>query len=180
LVGRLSRSWNATLDGLAITTNRSADRDEISFMAPSLEAITEFAVDTGGFKAEYGQAAGGVITFSSRSGTNQFHGTAYNFLRNEKLDARRFFEREKSVYKQNNFGAAAGGPIFLPKLYDGRNRSFFYLTYEGFRNRVGANATILTVPTPEMYEGDFRYWVDRSNRLLQIYDPATTRAKPGR
>jgi outer membrane receptor protein involved in Fe transport len=178
LGGAPSRSWNATLDGLSITTNRAAERDEISFMAPSLEAITEFAVDTGGFKAEYGQAAGGVITFSSRSGTNEFHGTAYNFLRNEKLDARSFFERQKSIYKQNNFGAAAGGPILLPKLYDGRNRTFFYLTYEGFRNRVGANATILTVPTPEMYEGDFRNWVDRSNRLLQIYDPATTRPNP--
>ncbi len=178
LGGAPSRSWNATLDGLSITTNRAAERDEISFMAPSLEAITEFAVDTGGFKAEYGQATGGVLTFSSRSGTNEFHGTAYNFLRNEKLDARRFFERTKSVYKQNNFGVAAGGPVRLPKLYDGRNRTFFYLTYEGFRNRVGANATILSVPTPEMYEGDFTKWVDRNNQLLRIYDPATTRPNP--
>jgi len=179
LGGAPSRSWNATLDGLSITTNRAAERDEISFMAPSLEAITEFAVDTGGFKAEYGQATGGVLTFSSRSGTNEFHGTAYNFLRNEKLDARRFFEREKSVYKQNNFGVAAGGPVRLPKLYDGRNRTFFYLTYEGFRNRVGANATILSVPTPEMFEGDFTNWVDRNNQLLRIHDPATTRPGPG-
>jgi len=178
LGGAQMRAWNATLDGLGITTNRPAERFEIGYSAPSLEAITEFAVDTGGFKAEYGQAAGGIITFSSRSGTNTFHGTIYDFLRNEKLDARSFFEGRKSVYKQNNFGAAGGGPILFPKLYNGRNRSFVYLAYEGFRNRVGRNAVIATVPTPEMYEGDFSYWVDRNNRLLQIYDPATTRPNP--
>ena len=178
LGGGQARSWNATLDGLGITTNRPAERFEIGYSAPSLEAITEFAVDTGGFKAEYGQAAGGVITFSSRSGTNEFHGTAYDFLRNEKLDARKFFEARKGVYKQNDFGAAGGGPVRIPKLYDGRNRTFFYAAYEGFRNRVGSHAVITSIPTPEMYEGDFTHWVDRNNRPLQIYDPATTRRNP--
>ena len=178
LGGGQARSWNATLDGLGITTNRPAERFEIGYSAPSLEAITEFAVDTVGFKAEYGQAAGGVITFSSRSGANAYHGTVYDFLRNEKLDARRFFEAQKSVYKQNDFGVAGGGPVRIPKIYDGRNRTFFHLAYEGFRNRVGRNAAIFSVPTAEMYDGDFSYWVDRNNRLLQIYDPATTRPNP--
>jgi len=176
--GGQTRSWNATLDGLGITTNRPAETFEVAYAAPSLEAITEFAVDTGGFKAEYGQAAGGVISFSSRSGTNAIHGTVYDFLRNEKLDARSFFEKKKGIYKQNDFGAAGGGPIRIPKLYDGRNRTFFYLAYEGFRNRVGGNDVITSVPTPEMYDGDFSYWVDQSNKLLQIYDPATTRRNP--
>ena len=176
--GAQARTWNATLDGLAITTNRPVEANELAYSAPSLEAITEFAVDTNGFKAEYGQAAGGVITFTSRSGTNAFHGTFYEFLRNEKLDARRFFEARKSTYKQSDFGAAVGGPVRIPKLYDGRNRTFFYLTYEGFRNRVGANAVFQSVPTPEMYEGDFSNWVDRNNRLLPIYDPSTTRPNP--
>ncbi len=174
LGGAQSRTYNATLDGISITTNRPVEANEIAYAAPSLEAITEFAVDTGGFKAEYGQAAGGVITFSSRSGTNSFHGTAYEFLRNEVLDARRFFEPKKSAYKQSDFGVAGGGPLRIPKLYDGRNRTFFYLTYEGFRNRVGANAVFQSVPTTEMYDGDFSNWVDRNNRLLPIYDPATT------
>ncbi len=178
LGGASARAWNATLDGLAITTNRSANQQEIAYAAPSLEAITEFAVDTSGFKAEYGQAGGGVLTFSSKSGTNQFHGAAFDFLRNEKLDARGFFEPTKGVYKQNDFGAAAGGPIVIPRLYHGRNRSFFFLAYEGFRNRVGANDFIASVPTPEMYDGDFRYWVDQQNKLLPIYDPATTRPNP--
>lgn len=170
--------WDATLDGHSVGTNRSGDTDEAALNSPSLEALTEFAVDTNGFKAEYGQAGGGVMTFVSKSGTNQFHGSAYDFLRNDELDARGFFASSRSVYKQNDFGATLGGPVWIPKIYDGRNKTFFFFAFEGFRNRVGANDTILSVPTPEMYEGDFSNWVDQSNRQLVIYDPATTRANP--
>ncbi len=178
LGGGQTRAWEATLDGVSVATNRSADAVEIAYNAPSLEAITEFAVDTNGFKAEYGQAGGGIMTFSSKSGTNEFHGVAYDFLRNEKLDARTFFAPTRAVYRQNDFGATAGGPIWIPKLYNGRNKTFFFFSYEGFRNRVGSNDVIRTVPTPEMYEGDFSKWVNQNNQLLVIYDPATTRANP--
>jgi hypothetical protein len=178
LGGGQARAWEATLDGVSVATNRSADAVEIAYNAPSLEAITEFAVDTNGFKAEYGQAGGGIMTFSSKSGTNQFHGVAYDFLRNEKLDAKGFFAPTRAVYRQNDFGATAGGPLWIPKLYNGRDRTFFFFSYEGFRNRVGGNDIIRTVPTPEMYEGDFSNWVNQNNQRLQIYDPATTRPNP--
>src|SRR6185437_7598312 len=138
-----------------------------------------FAVDTNGFKAEYGQAGGGVITFVSKSGSNEFHGTAYEFLRNDAFDARGFFARTRSVYKQSDFGASAGGPVVVPKLYNGRNRTFFFVSYEGFRNRQGANGTILTVPTPEMYSGDFSKWVNSKGSVIPIYDPTTTRTQAG-
>ncbi len=68
--------------------------------------------------------------------------------------------------------------MWVPKLYNGRNRTFFFFAFEGFRNRVGANDTILSVPTPEMYSGDFSKWVDASGKLIPIYDPATTRPNP--
>jgi hypothetical protein len=178
LGGGQTRAWEATLDGVSVGTNRSADATEIAYNAPSLEAITEFAVDTNGFKAEYGQAGGGIMTFSSKSGTNDFHGVAYDFLRNEKLDARGFFAPTKAVYKQNDFGFTAGGPIRIPKLYNGRDRTFFFFSYEGFRNRVGANDNIFTVPTPEMYNGDFSKWVNAAGQLLTVYNPTTTRANP--
>lgn len=178
LGGGQAAAWDATLDGVSVTTNRSADAGEIAYNAPSVEAITEFTVDTNGFKAEYGQAGGGVMTFVSKSGTNQFHGNVYDFLRNDALDARGFFPQKRSVYKQNDFGATAGGPVLVPKLYNGRNKTFFFLAYEGFRNRVGANDIIKSVPTPEMYNGDFSKWVDSSNKLITIYDPATTRPNP--
>src|SRR5262245_19100575 len=176
--GGQAAAWDATLDGISVTTNRSADAGEIAYTTPSVEAITEFTVDTNGFKAEYGQAGGGVMTFVSKSGTNELHGTLYNFLRNDALDARGFFPQTKSVYKQNDFGASVGGPVWIPKVYNGKNRTFFFFAFEGFRNRVGGNDIILSVPTPEMYTGDFSKWVDASGKLIQIYDPATTRPNP--
>jgi hypothetical protein len=178
LGGGQAAAWNATLDGLSVTTNRSANAEEIAYNAPSLEAITEFTIDTNGFKAEYGQAGGGVMTFVSKSGTNQLHGSAYDFLRNDALDAREFFAAKKSVYRQNDFGATLGGPVYMPKLYNGRNKTFFFISYEGFRNRVGSSDVFLSVPTAEMYEGDFSNWVNQSGQRLLIYDPATTRANP--
>ncbi len=174
LGGGQAASWSATLDGMLVNTNRSSDAGETSYLAPSVESITEFSVDTNGFKAEFGQAGGGVITFVSKSGTNQYHGVAYDFLRNDDFDARGFFAPTRSIYKQNDFGATAGGPVWIPKVYQGRNRTFFFVAYEGFRNRLGQNGSILSVPTPEMYQGDFSKLVSQSGALIPIYDPATT------
>jgi hypothetical protein len=174
--GGQAASWSATLDGIPVNTNRSADTGETAYLTPSVESITEFAVDTNGFKAEYGQAGGGVITFASKSGTNEYHGSAYEFLRNDDMDARGFFAATRSIYKQSDFGATVGGPVTIPKVYHGKNRTFFFLSYEGFRNRQGANGTLFTVPTPEMYQGDFSKWVNNKNQLIPIYNPLTTAA----
>ncbi|MCU1328223.1 MAG: hypothetical protein JWN34_3593, partial [Bryobacterales bacterium] len=176
--GGQAAQWDATLDGHSVGTNRSGDTAEAALNTPSVEALTEFSVDTNGFKAEYGQAGGGVMTFASKSGTNGFHGSAYDFLRNDAMDARNFFAAKRSVYRQNDYGFTASGPVIIPRLYNGRDKTFFFVSYEGFRNRVGANDTILSVPTPEMYTGDFSKWVDQSNKLIPIYNPNTTRANP--
>jgi hypothetical protein len=178
LGGGQGGSFGATLDGISVNTNRNADTTETAFLTPSVEAITEFSVETNGFKPEFGQAGGGAITFASKSGTNKFRGSVYNFLRNDALDEKGFFEAKKGIYRQNNFGASWGGPVQIPHVYDGKNRTFFFAAYEGFANRQASNALTLSVPTPEMYEGDFSNWVDANGRLLQIYDPATTRPNP--
>jgi Carboxypeptidase regulatory-like domain len=170
--------FGATLDGISVNTNRAADTTETAFLTPSVEAITEFAVETNGFKPEFGQAAGGAITFASKSGTNAFHGSVYNFLRNDALDRKGFFEAQKGVYRQNNFGGSWGGPVQFGRLYNGKNRTFFFAAFEGFQNRSASNALTLSVPTPEMYNGDFSNWVDSQGRRITIYDPATTRANP--
>jgi len=167
--------WDATLDGYSVGTNRSGDTDEAALNTPSVEALTEFTVDTNGFKAEFGQAGGGTMTFVSKSGSNAFHGSAFEFLRNDAMDARGFFAQKRSVYRQHDYGATAAGPVVVPKLYNGRDKTFYFASYEGFRNRVGANDTILTVPTPEMYRGDFSKWVDSTGKLVPIYNPNTTR-----
>jgi hypothetical protein len=178
LGGGQGGAFGASLDGVSVNTNRNADVTETAFLTPSVEAITEFSVETNGFKPEFGQAGGGAITFASKSGTNVFHGSLYNFLRNDALDGKAFFEAKKGVYRQNNFGASWGGPVKIPHVYDGTNRTFFFAAYEGFRNRQASNATTLTVPTPEMYNGDFSNWVDSSGKMIVIYDPATTRPNP--
>jgi hypothetical protein len=170
--------FGATLDGISVNTNRAADTTETAFLTPSVEAITEFAVETNGFKPEFGQAAGGAITFASKSGTNAFHGSVYNFLRNDALDRKGFFEAQKGVYRQNNFGGSWGGPVQFGRLYNGKNRTFFFAAFEGFQNRSASNALTLSVPTPEMYNGDFSNWVDSQGRRITIYDPATTRPNP--
>src|SRR5439155_755039 len=178
LGGGQGGAFGATLDGISVNTNRNADTTETAFLTPSVEAITEFSVETNGFKPEFGQAGGGAITFASKSGTNKFQGSLYNFLRNDALDRKGYFEATKGVYRQNNFGASWGGPVQIPHLYDGKNKTFFFAAYEGFMNRQGSNALTLSVPTPEMYNGDFSKWVDSNGRLLTIYDPATTRPNP--
>jgi hypothetical protein len=93
-----------------------------------------------------------MISFASKSGTNDFHGSVYDFLRNDILDARGFFATERGVYKQNNFGFSAGGPVYIPGLFDGRNKAFFFFTYEGFRNRVSNNGRF--VAARREWDGD--------------------------
>ena len=176
IAGGQAGAWGATLDGLSVNTNRAGDATETAYLTPSVEAITEFSVETNGFKAEYAQAGGGMITFASKSGTNAFHGSAYDFLRNDDLDSRGFFAPIRSIYKQNDFGGSAGGPVRIPKLYDGRNKTFFFATFEGFRNRIGSNGSGLTVPIADFYKGDFSKWVDSKNAMIPIYDTATTTA----
>ena len=178
LGGGQGGAFGATLDGISVNTNRNADTTETAFLTPSVEAITEFAVETNGFKPEFGQAGGGAITFASKSGTNRFQGSLYNFFRHDAFDSKGFFEATKGVYRQNNFGASWGGPVKLGRVYNGQNRTFFFAAYEGFRNNQASNALTLSVPTPEMYNGDFSNWVDASGRMLVIYDPATTRPNP--
>ncbi len=172
--GGQNSSYGVTLDGVSAATTRALQTSWISYNAPSLEAVTEFTVDTNGFKAEFGHAAGGSIAFASKSGSNEYHGTAYEFLRNDALDARRFFEAKRGIYKQHDFGASFGGPIWIPKVYNGKNKTFFFISYEGFRNRVGASSALRSVPTPEMYSGDFSKWVNAAGVLIPVYDPATT------
>jgi hypothetical protein len=126
-----------------------------------------------------GKAGGGMMTFSSKSRTNDVHGSASDFLRNDALDARGFFAPTRVVYKQNDFGATFGGPIDLPKLFYSQNRTFFFISYEGFRDRAGNNGRIFSVPTPEMYQGDFSKWVNAGGAQLTISDAASTRANAG-
>jgi hypothetical protein len=119
-------------------------QNQITFQ-PSINTVSEFKADNSTFSAEYGRNSGAIVNIATRSGTNQFHGELFEFLRNEALDARNFFDAKKPPFKRNQFGLAIGGPVLLPRFgeggplwgYNGRNKTFFFFSYEGLRQRQG-------------------------------------------
>ena len=138
-------------------------------MVPSPDAIAEVRVQTNSNNSEYGRYSGGVINISSRSGTNDFHGAAFEYFRNTKLNANNFFananNQGRQPFHQNQYGLAGGGPIK-------KNKLFFFAAWEGYRSRQGNNF-LATVPLPEMYNGDFSGYRNASNAMIPIYDPLT-------
>jgi len=118
---------------------------------------------------------GGVTSFTMKSGTNQFHGTAFEFLRNEKLDARGFFPATRAASKQNEWGGTLGGPVVIPKIYNGKDRTFWFFSFDQFYRRGGALAGLNTLPTSRMVQGDFS---ELGSRL--IYDPNSSSAAGSR
>jgi len=149
------------LDG---ATNTDPTFNTMNF-SPSPDAVQEFLVQTGSYSAEMGGAGGGQINIISRQGTNAFHGTAYEFLRNDAMDARTWNEMPGTTrLRQNNFGGSLGGPLFL-------KRTFFFVNYEGYRQRM-AQTMVGTVPTEAEATGDF------SDSGVTIYNPASSHANP--
>lgn len=138
------------LDGMNNTQRRNTN----VVINPPIESIQEFKMMTSGYSAEYGRYAGGMLSAVTKSGTNQFHGSLYEFIRNDVLDAKGYFDPERLKLRRNQFGATFSGPVRIPKIYDGRNRTFFMFTWESFRQIDGESERGL-VPTPEMLRGDF-------------------------
>lgn len=139
---------------------------------PSPDAVQEFKVQTNNYSAEFGRAGGAVINTAIRSGTNDYRGSVYNFLRNTALNATGFFKPrsgEKPVLIQNQFGGTFGGPIRIPGLYDGRNRTFFFVDYEGYR-RITKELNFSALPTLEQRQGIFR---NAQGAAIPIRNPYT-------
>jgi outer membrane receptor protein involved in Fe transport len=156
--------------------NNQAQQSDIN-VQPAVDAVEEFKVQHNSMSAEYGFTLGGVVNVVTRSGTNEPHGAVYHFLRNDKLDARNTFAETRAPFRYNQFGGSLGGPIVVPRVYNGANRSFFFTNYEEWRYRRYENP-ILRVPTAAEREGDFSEMRAASGALIPIYDPLTTRANP--
>ena len=148
----------------------------VMFTVPPVEAVGEFKLVASNYSAEYGHTGGGIEVFSTKSGTNQFHGSGSDHLREREFDARGFFSPTAPINRQNEFGVAIGGPVVLPH-YNGRNKTFFYFVYDGFRYRSSAANSLLTLPTPAQRSGDFSA-LSKAGGALQIYDPDSTIALP--
>lgn len=117
-------------------------------IVPNLDSLAEFKVLTANFDAEYGNYSGGIVTVVTKSGTNDWHGSAFEFLRNTDFDARSFFDPVVAAFQQNQFGGTVGGPIV-------RNKFFFFVDYQGTRNNIGQGTGQLPVPTLAQRNGDF-------------------------
>src|SRR5580704_11471469 len=150
--------------------------DAVSF-SPSPDAVEEMRAQTNAFDAEYGHSAAAFINATTRGGTKQFHGTVYDYLRNNFLNANDFFSNRsglgKAEFHQDDYGGSLGGPVTLPKLYRGRDRTFFFFNYEGTQLRQGGN-TAEIVPTALQRAGDFSQTVNTKGQPFVIYDPTTT------
>jgi hypothetical protein len=139
-------------------------------LIPTQDAVQEFRVQLNNVEPEYGQAANGVVSFTTKSGTNEFHGSAYEYLRNRSLNANNFFSNiaglTRPAYTQNQFGTNIGGPIV-------KNKLFFFFSQEAYRIRT-ATTTTLTVPTVAERAGDFSNYRTATGTMTPIYDPATS------
>ncbi len=174
--GAPSKNNDVLLDGIP-----NAVGDNTVAFVPTTEAVEEIKLQVNTYDAEFGRAAGGALNVTVRSGTNEFHGSVLEFLRNDAFEANSFFNNRSGLPKPpqrfHQFGASAGGPVFIPKVYDGRNRTFVFGVWESIR-QSDPNQILTTVPTLRERTGDFSQSYDASGRLLVIHDPFSTRPNP--
>ncbi|MEO8096054.1 MAG: TonB-dependent receptor [Acidobacteriota bacterium] len=153
---------------------------------PSVEALQEVTIQTATYAAEFGQAGGGVINYTTKSGTNKWHGSLYNYNSNEFYSAAQSFKKEKPKLRRNDYGGTLGGPVWIPKVYNGRDRTFFFWGYEVFDERGVVSTITPTVPTEAYRAGNFATALTgrpiqgspadslgRPARDGEIYDPAS-------
>ncbi|HWR14652.1 MAG TPA: TonB-dependent receptor [Terriglobales bacterium] len=139
-------------------TRRAQNGSFFTEVAPGPNAFQEFTYNTSSYSAEFGNSSAGVVNLTLKSGTNKIHGEVYELFRNEALNANSWNNNNQGLRKgrdrQNDFGFNLGGPVYIPKIYDGRNKTFFFFNYNGYRNTKSENRYI-TIPTAKMRTGDF-------------------------
>ena len=173
--GAKGSTTDVLIDGAANTTayyNQDAG-------IPGVESVQEFRVYTDAYAAEFGRTSGGLVSYALHTGTNNFHGSVFEVFRNEDLDANGFNANHttpitpRGSFSRNQYGATLGGPVVIPKLYNGRGKTFFFISYEGLRD-TSAGSFTGTVPTALERTGDFSQTKDAKGNQIVIYDPSTT------
>jgi Carboxypeptidase regulatory-like domain/TonB dependent receptor len=197
--GMPSNSQSINIEGQDATNGFQKEFNQIN--QAGMDAIQEVAIQTSNFAAEYGQAGGGYFNYTMKSGTNQFHGTGYDYFVNEALNAGLPFtnagtinpakngEHIRNPLRQNDYGFTLGGPVRIPKLYNGRDKTFFFFSFEQFRQSAFTSNSQAIVPTAAQRNGDFSAALTgtcngpdpagQSVCLNEIFDPATTRVVNG-
>lgn len=151
-------------------------------LTPPAGSVQEFKVLSGAVSAEFGRSGGGFTSYATKPGGNRYHGSIYEFHQNSELNANGWFNNRNNIARvsnrRNHFGAALSGPVWIPKLYQGKNKTFFFFNYEGRRNRDPIGQ-LFTVPTLAQRNGDFSGLRNRNNQPVTIYNPWTTRQVGG-
>ncbi|MDP9169099.1 MAG: carboxypeptidase-like regulatory domain-containing protein, partial [Acidobacteriota bacterium] len=178
--GSPATTYKVLVDGQDITS--SIDPSHTLEQQPSVEALQEFALESSNFAAEFGQVQGGLFNFTSKSGSNQVHGSAYSYFRNEDLNAATPFTHLRPKLRAFDWGGTVGGPVYIPKVYDGRNKTFFFVNWEKYQT-LGNASSFISLPTAAMRAGDFSSLLTgkqlgtdiAGNPIMQnaIYDPTT-------
>jgi len=169
-----SRTLNSEflIDGLSVVTGSTGAPQTL----PPADSIREFKVLASSYSSEYGRTSGGIVTLITSGGTNEYHGAAYGYLRNEDLDANNYFNnrlgKPRSEDRYNLFGGKLGGPLSIPKLYDAKNRTFFFINYEGLK-QASPYSNTSSVPSGAYLGGDF------SASPVAVYDPSSKKPFAG-
>ena len=152
------------------------DRGTALQNGPAIEQVAEFQIVTNSFNAEYGRTGSWFTNIVMRSGTNEVHGSAYDYFANSDLNARSFFSQTVPVIRQNEGGVTLGGPVYIPRLYNGHNRTFFFFGQQLFYNTQGATGNLLTIPAASFRTGNFSSFTGPTGAVIPIYDPNSTTA----
>ena len=174
--GARSNETNYILDGANNNDHYSNGANPM----PNPDALQEFSVQTNNFGAEFGRQAGGIVNAVTKSGTNSVHGSAFEYLRNQSVNATNFFspvvngKRQLDGLKRNQYGATLGGPVWLPSVYDGHDKTFFFFSYQGTKLRQAPVQSQIIVPSAAMRTGDFSSLLPRT----VLKDPATGQPYP--
>jgi hypothetical protein len=163
VAGQRDNTSVVLIDGMEVS---GQELNNYPLAIPALDSVAEFRVQTSNYSAEFGGNSGAVVNVASKRGSNEFHATLYEFLRNDTLDARNYFSTTVDPLKRNQFGFVASGPVILPKIYNGKDKLFWMFAYEGTRRRQAVTSTTL-VPTLKQRAGDF------SDVPATIVDPFT-------
>ena len=155
---------NITLDG---SNNNEIAVGGSTGAQPRPDALQEFRILTSNFDAEFGRNAGSIISVVTKSGTSDYHGNARGFWRPTIMSSKRYFDADRRKYERKEIGGNFGGPVYLPGIYNGKDRTFFFVDYETRRQLIGDTKTVNGLPTPAERQGDF------SGLGYPIYDPAT-------
>jgi len=152
--GAPTNTFGIKFDGQDITNGVNTSNSQAQ-MQPSVDALEEVAIQASNYSAEFGQAGSGLIQYTTKSGTNSFHGSAYDYLVNEALWAHQSLDHLRNKQRRNDYGGTIGGPILIPKIYSGRDRTFFFFNFEQFRESSVITNQVKTVPTLAYRGGDF-------------------------